>query len=186
MSSFEIVAAVLGVIAVWLTVRQNVWGWPVGLVMVVMYAWVFHDVKLYSDMLLQGVYAVLQLYGWWQWVKGGQDHQGRHVTRLSNAALLGNLLVGALGTIALGYLMSTHTDASQPWLDAGLTSFSLVAQLWMAQKRVECWVLWFVVDVIYVVLFIYKALYLTALLYVLFVGLAARGWFVWRREVATV
>jgi nicotinamide mononucleotide transporter len=79
--------------------------------------------------------------------------------------------------------MHTHTDASLPWLDASLTGFSLIAQLWMAQKRVECWVLWLVVDVIYVGLFAYKNLYLTALLYLVFVGLAARGWFAWRREV---
>jgi nicotinamide mononucleotide transporter len=182
-SSFEIVAALLGVIAVWLTIRQNVWCWPVGLVMVVMYVWVFYDVKLYSDMLLQAVYAVLQLYGWWQWVRGGHNHHGRQVSRIPLPALLGGLTIGLVGSVILGYVMHTHTDASLPWLDASLTGFSLIAQLWMAQKRVECWVLWLVVDVIYVGLFAYKNLYLTALLYLVFVGLAARGWFAWRREV---
>ncbi|TWI52784.1 nicotinamide mononucleotide transporter [Pseudomonas duriflava] len=185
MSSFEIVAALLGVIAVWLTVRQNVWCWPIGLIMVVMYSWVFYEAKLYSDMLLQGVYAVLQGYGWWQWIRGGADHRGRSVSTLQPIPLLTGLLAGVAGSLLLGYVMATYTDASQPWLDASLTAFSLVAQLWMAQKRVECWPLWLVVDVLYVGLFVYKSLFLTALLYALFVGLAARGWYAWRREVVS-
>ena len=56
-------------LAVWLTTRQNRWCWPIGLAMVLIYAWIFFEVKLYSDMLLQVVYAVLQLYGWWQWTR---------------------------------------------------------------------------------------------------------------------
>ncbi|KUM43332.1 nicotinamide riboside transporter PnuC [Pseudomonas sp. EpS/L25] len=185
MSAVELVAAVLGVIAVWFTVRQNIWGWPIGLVMVLLYVWIFYDVKLYSDMLLQVVYAALQLYGWWQWLRGGQHHQGREVTSLVTPSILAGLAVGAGGSLALGYLMGTHTDAALPWLDAALTGFSLVAQFWMAQKRLQCWVLWFVLDVIYVGLFYYKGLYPTAVLYAVFVGLAAYGWLDWRRALAT-
>ncbi|MDR6236738.1 nicotinamide mononucleotide transporter [Pseudomonas psychrotolerans] len=184
MSTVELVAAVLGIVAVWLTVRQNIWGWPIGLVMVVLYVWIFYDVKLYSDMLLQCVYAVLQLYGWWQWLRGGQQHQGREVTSLGGAPIAGGLAVGAVGSLVLGYLMGTHTDAALPWLDAALTAFSLVAQFWMAQKRLQCWALWFVLDVIYVGLFYHKGLYPTAVLYAVFVGLAAYGWLDWRRALA--
>src|SRR5476651_1477355 len=71
MSGLELFAAALGVIAVWLTVKQNPWCWPIGLVMVLVYSWIFFDVKLYSDMLLQVIYAALQLYGWWQWTRAG-------------------------------------------------------------------------------------------------------------------
>ncbi|PTU03992.1 aminotransferase, partial [Pseudomonas sp. HMWF031] len=67
MSGLELFAAALGVIAVWLTVKQNPWCWPIGLVMVLLYSWIFFEVKLYSDMLLQLIYAALQLYGWWHW-----------------------------------------------------------------------------------------------------------------------
>jgi len=184
MSTIELVAAVLGIIAVWLTVRQNIWGWPIGLVMVVLYVWIFYDVKLYSDMLLQCVYAVLQLYGWWQWLRGGKQHQGREVTSLGALPIAGGLAIGAAGSLVLGYLMGTHTDAALPWLDAALTGFSLVAQFWMAQKRLQCWALWFVLDVIYVGLFYDKGLYPTAVLYAVFVGLAAYGWLDWRRALA--
>ncbi|MDA7088008.1 nicotinamide riboside transporter PnuC [Pseudomonas sp. SA3-5] len=181
MSPLELFAAALGVIAVWLTVKQNVWCWPIGLLMVLMYSWIFFEVKLYSDMLLQVVYAVLQLYGWWQWTRGGGQQQGRAVSRLGARAMALSLALGAAGSLALGYLMATYTDAAAPWLDAALTGFSLVAQVWMAQKRLQCWPLWLTLDVIFVGLFVSKELYLTAGLYGLFCLLALQGWLAWRR-----
>jgi len=78
--------------------------------------------------------------------------------------------------------MATYTDASAPWLDASLTAFSLVAQVWMAQKRLENWLLWIILDVIFVGLFIHKELYLTAGLYALFTLLAVHGWRQWQRQ----
>ncbi|MNG19707.1 Nicotinamide mononucleotide transporter [compost metagenome] len=100
--------------------------------------------------------------------------------------MLFSLGLGLLGSLALGAAMATWTDAAQPWLDAALTAFSLVAQLWMAQKRVQCWPLWIVLDVIFVGLFLYKALYLTAALYALFTLIAVQGWRQWRRDPALV
>lgn len=186
MSGLELFAAALGVIAVWLTVKQNPWCWPIGLVMVLLYSWIFFEVKLYSDMLLQLVYALLQLYGWWQWTRPERVEDARQVSYLRAAPMLAGLVVGLLASVALGAAMATWTDAAQPWLDAALTGFSLVAQAWMAQKRVQCWPLWAVLDVIFVGLFLYKGLYLTAALYALFTLIALRGWQQWRRDPALV
>ncbi|KPB30317.1 nicotinamide riboside transporter PnuC [Pseudomonas syringae pv. syringae] len=184
MSGLELFAAAIGVIAVWLTVKQNPWCWPIGLVMVVIYIWIFFDVKLYSDMLLQVIYAGLQVYGWLQWTRHGDGLPVKAVTTLQNSSVLKGLAVGALVSVALGAGMAHFTDAAQPWLDAALTGFSLVAQVWMAQKRVQCWPLWILLDVIFVGLFIYKELYLTAALYGLFTLLAVKGWREWRNDLA--
>jgi nicotinamide mononucleotide transporter len=184
MSGLELFAATLGVIAVWLTVKQNPWCWPIGLVMVLLYSWIFFEVKLYSDMLLQVVYAGLQLYGWWQWTRAGEANTGRQVSRLDGKSIALGLVAGAIGSLLLGAAMAHWTDAAQPWLDAALAGFSLVAQLWMAQKRVQCWPLWVAVDVIFVGLFIYKGMYLTATLYALFLLLAVQGWREWRTDPA--
>ena len=184
MSEVELFAAALGVIAVWLTVKQNPWCWPIGLVMVVIYIWIFFDVKLYSDMLLQVIYAGLQVYGWLQWTRYGDSRPGRAVTALQSGSVLAGLAIGAVVSLALGAAMAHFTDAAQPWLDAALTGFSLVAQVWMAQKRVQCWPLWIVLDVIFVGLFIYKGLFLTAGLYALFTLLAIQGWREWRNDLA--
>jgi nicotinamide mononucleotide transporter len=182
MSGLELFAAVLGVIAVWLTVKQNPWCWPIGLVMVLLYSWIFFEVKLYSDMLLQVIYAALQLYGWWQWTRAGEAYHGRQVSQLDTQPMLLGLAVGAVGSLLLGAAMAHWTDAAQPWLDAALTGFSLVAQLWMARKRIQCWPLWIALDVIFVGLFIYKSLYLTAALYGIFMLLAVQGWREWRAD----
>lgn len=184
MSGLELFAAALGVIAVWLTVKQNPWCWPIGLVMVSLYTWVFFEVKLYSDMLLQVVYAGLQIYGWWQWTRAGTMHDGREVSRLDTRSIAQGLAIGAVGSLLLGAAMAHWTDAAQPWLDAALTGFSLVAQWWMAQKRVQCWPLWIAVDVIFVALFLYKGLYLTAALYAVFTLLAVHGLRQWRADPA--
>lgn len=184
MSGLELFAAALGVIAVWLTVKQNPWCWPIGLVMVLLYSWIFFEVKLYSDMLLQVVYAALQLYGWWQWTRFGETTHGREVSRLDTRSVAMSLAIGAIGSLLLGAAMANWTDAAQPWLDAALTGFSLVAQVWMAQKRVQCWPLWIALDVIFVGLFIYKDLYLTAALYGLFTVIALQGWREWRADPA--
>lgn len=184
MSWLELIAAGLGIVAVWLTVRQNAWCWPVGLVMVLLYAWLFYDWRLYSNLLLQLLFAVLQLYGWWQWTRGGEQHDGRKVSVLALPGLITGLLGGSLGALLLGYLMANHTDASSPWLDAALTAFSLVAQVWMAQKRLQCWALWVAVDLCYVAFFLHSGLYLTAGLYGVFTLLAVSGWLNWRRDSA--
>ncbi|AHG40836.1 aminotransferase [Pseudomonas syringae CC1557] len=183
MSGLELFAAAIGVIAVWLTVKQNPWCWPIGLVMVVIYIWIFFDVKLYSDMLLQVIYAGLQVYGWLQWTRHGNGLPVRAVSVLNSSSVLMGLAVGVLISLVLGAGMAHFTDAAQPWLDAALTGFSLVAQVWMAQKRVQCWPLWIVLDVTFVGLFIYKDLYLTAALYALFTLLAVQGWREWRNDL---
>jgi nicotinamide mononucleotide transporter len=184
MSFLELFASALGVWAVWLTVQQNRWCWPIGLVMVSLYGWIFFEGKLYSNMLLQFVYAALQLYGWWQWTQGGQQHQGVQVSSLSAQGLLLSLLIGTLGALGLGYLMASFTDAAAPWFDAALSAFSMVAQVWMAKKRVECWPLWIALDLLFVALFVQQMLYLTAGLYALFTLLAISGWLTWRRDPA--
>ena len=99
MSGLELFAAAIGVIAVWLTVKQNPWCWPIGLVMVVIYIWIFFDVKLYSDMLLQVIYAGLQVYGWLQWTRHGDGLPVKAVTTLQNRSVLKGLAVGALVSV---------------------------------------------------------------------------------------
>jgi len=180
MSPLEIIASTLGVIAVWLTVRQNPWCWPIGLVMVSLYAWFFFEAQLFSQVLLHGVFALLQLYGWWQWTRGEAGSRRRTVGRASAREVLSGLASASLGAAVLGGLMAHYTEALFPWADASLTAFSLLAQYWMAHKRVQCWILWIAVDVLYVGFFAHQDYWLTAGLYVLFTLLAILGLREWR------
>jgi nicotinamide mononucleotide transporter len=185
MSGLEIVAVIVSALAVWLTARRHLWCWPIGLVSVLLYARIFLVAKLYSDLLLQLIFAVMQLYGWWQWKSGASEQDSRHILpqRLPKRGLLTGLLAGAAGSVVLGYVMASFTDAHIPWLDSALTSFSLVAQFWMARKYVANWWLWIAVDIIYVGVYIYKDLNLTAGLYAGFIVLALIGLRNWRRQL---
>ncbi len=158
--------------------------WPVGLVSVLLYGWVFYGARLYSDALLQMVYAGLQCYGWWQWHRASAHARRPHVRRPRARDLAAALLVGVIGAIALGAIMSRFTDAALPWLDAALTALSLVAQYWMARLYRVNWLLWIAVDLVYVAVYAVRELPLTAVLYAGFVVLAVLGWRQWGRADA--
>jgi len=184
MSLLEVIAVIVSALGVWLTVRRQMSCWPVGIASVLLYAWIFFQAKLYSDLLLQLIFAVLQVYGWWRWLQGKAVDEAVRVEQPSRAMLGYSILAGMAGSVLLGYLMARYTDAAVPWVDATLTSFSLVAQFWMARKYVACWMMWIAVDVIYVGVYAYKILYLTAALYAAFVVLAVMGWRSWRAAQA--
>ena len=183
MSTIEIVAAIFGVVGVYLSVRQNVWNWPVGIVNVGLYVLVFYEARLYADMGLQVIYIGLALYGWYQWLYGGPGRGTLPVTRARPRELVIALTLGAAGAWGIGALLARYTNASLPHLDASLTSASLVAQ-WMAtRKLLENWVLWIAADIVYVGMFIYKRLYPTAALYVVFTVLAILGYARWKASM---
>lgn len=183
MTPLELFAAITGAISVWLSVRQNIWSWPTAIVNVVLYVLVFRDAKLYADMGLQVIYAALSVYGWYQWLYGGEGRTELRVTRTSPrlAALL--TLVAAAGSALLGTLLRHATDAALPFMDSFLSSTSLVAQWMMTKKLLENWLVWIAVDVLYVGMFLFKGLYLTAGLYAVFLVLAVRGYLDWRRSM---
>jgi nicotinamide mononucleotide transporter len=183
-SPLELLAAITGAVSVWLSVRQNIWSWPTAIVNVVLYAIVFWDAKLYADMGLQVVYAVLSVYGWYEWLYGGQGHTQLHVSRTSRPVAARLVLIAAAGSALLGTLLHRTTDAALPYMDSLLSSTSLVAQWMMTKKLLENWLVWIAVDVLYVGMFLFKGLYLTAGLYAVFLGLAVRGYLDWRRSMS--
>lgn len=193
MTSLELLGTVLGIIGVWLMIRQNVWGWPVGIVQVVVYTWVFFDAKLYSDALLQVCFFAIQAYGWWHWLRGEQARDGRSrgalvhvtvpVTRLRARGVAGWLVVGALATVGWGELMRRQTDAALPHWDAFILMFSLIAQWLQARKRLECWAGWMIVNVVAVGVYWAKDLRLTAGLYVVFFAMAVAGHRAWKNSM---
>jgi len=182
-SPLELFAALIGAISVCLSVRENIWSWPTAIVNVVLYALVFYDAKLYADMGLQVIYAVLSIYGWYEWLYGGAGHTELRVSRTGPrlGALL--VLIAAAGSAALGLVLRHATDAALPFMDSFLSSTSLVAQWMMTKKLLENWLVWIAVDVLYVGMFIFKGLFLTSVLYAVFLALAVKGYLDWRRSM---
>ena len=183
MSGLEWVAVAFGVVSVWLTVRQNPWCWPLGMINVTLFAVLFWRERLYADAGLQLVYVAVCAYGWWAWVRGGPGAGPLRVSRVPRRPSLLLLAAGVLLAAVLGLTLKRATDAALPLWDASTTAFSLVAQWMQARKWLENWILWIVVDVAYVGMYLTKGLHLTAGLYAAFVVLAVLGLREWTRAV---
>jgi nicotinamide mononucleotide transporter len=186
MTLIEAIAVFLGIVCVVLTIRQHMACWPTGLVMVVLYVWIFYQARLFSDMALQVIYIFMQVYGWIHWSRGGRRDNTLPIVRLSSRETVVWTEVAILGTVGLGYGMNRWAGAALPYWDAFAAVLSLIAQWFLARKILESWVLWIVVDVVSIGIYTAKALYLTMGLYVVFLGLAAIGLRTWRKEFAKV
>jgi nicotinamide mononucleotide transporter len=173
------------VIGIWLTTKRLLICWPVVLVADLLYLVVFYRSQLYSDALLQLFFVAFTLYGWWHWWRGVRQEGEVRVVPLPRASMIAAIVAGAVGSILLGAL-AVRLHAALPHLDAALTSFSLVASWWGARKHIANWWLWIAVDLVYIGEYIYKDLWLTALLYAGLVGLAILGLRDWRRAAAAI
>lgn len=178
----ETVAALFGIVSVWLSTREHIASWPTAIVNVALYFVVFQRAQLYADMGLQLVYLVLSVYGWYEWQYGGAGRTVLPVSRTTRAQALVLVPLGLAGSLGLGLLLARTTDAALPWLDSALAVTSLLAQWMMTRKLLENWLVWIVADVAYVAMFVSKGLFVTAALYAVFLVLAAKGYFDWRRS----
>jgi nicotinamide mononucleotide transporter len=125
------------------------------------------------------------LYGWWHWWRGVREDGEVRVVPLATRSLLLAVAAGVAGSILLG-IMAKRLHASLPYLDATLTSYSLVGSWWQARKHIANWWLWIVVDLVYIGEYIYKNLWLTAVLYAGLVVLAVIGLRDWQRAPVAV
>jgi len=163
----EWIAALVILANIYLAARQNIWCWPVGVVGVSLYLYVFFTAKLYSDTLLQVFFLVMQFYGWYHWVRGGVDRSTSlaAVKRLTLRQWCWTAAGAAGGTAALGTVMHRFTDAALPYPDAFVATVSVIAQFMMTRKVLENWTLWIVVNVVSIAIYSIKALYPTVGLY---------------------
>jgi nicotinamide mononucleotide transporter len=183
-SWLEIIAMLTGLVGVWLTVKENIWCFPIGIINVSLYALLFltPGVRLYADALLQTIYIILLFYGWTNWAVKKNKIEVIHPIQINKSTLIRVLILTITGTILLSFFLSEYTDASFPWLDSLLTCSSLAAQWMIAKKYIENWIVWIVVDVIYLPLYIFKQLPLTAVLYFIFLIFAWKGYKDWKKN----
>ncbi len=171
-------------IGIWLTTRRSLWCWPITLAADVLYLVVFYRAALLSDALLQAFFVIFTLYGWWNWQRGVHEEGEVKIRALERREALLAICAGAVGSVLLG-IIARRLHAALPYLDATLTSYSLVASWWGARRHIANWWLWIVVDLIYIGEYLYKDLRATALLYAVLVVLAVMGLRDWRRAAVS-
>jgi len=183
MIALEAISAIAGLVSVYLLTRQSIWAWPTGLLSVGVAVVVFYDSFLYSDMLLHVYYVGMNIYGWIHWVKGDDGKGELPVTRMTLAHNIKWIIVTLIGTALWGWTMAANTDAAFPYGDAFTTVASLVAMWMMAQKRLENWMYWFVIDIVAITIYALKGLYLFSGQYAIFLILCVIGYREWTRSM---
>lgn len=181
----EVLGFGTGALCVWLVARQHIANWPIGIANNVFFIVLFAQAGLYADAGLQIVFIALAAYGWWSWTHGGGPGTAealpvRRTTRTEWAWLAA---AGAVATLGLTLLLARATDSTVPFWDAATTVLSLAATYGQCRKLVESWWLWIAADLVYIPLYVYKGLHLTALLYVGFLALCVVGLLGWRRTL---
>jgi nicotinamide mononucleotide transporter len=179
----ETLGFISGAWGVWLQVRENVWNWPVQLVSSALYVVVFFQARLFADTSLNILYVVLYVLGWYWWLRGGENHGALHINRLSRRLAVVLALAGTVATAGLTVFLTSVRD-SAPFLDALTTVLSLIALFMTGRKLLECWWVWIAANLIYIGLYLYKGLALTAVLYAIFAALSVVGLLNWRRLIA--
>jgi nicotinamide mononucleotide transporter len=178
----ELISFVLSIVTVLLNIRRVHWAWLFAIVSSSTYGIVFFKARLYGDAGLQAVFIAASIWGWYEWLRGtGQDDQPLVVTRLDRAGWSWSLAGWLLGFVLLSWFLNAYTDTDVPHMDGFLTAGSLLGTLLAARKKVENWHVWIAVDVLYVGLYVYKGLHLTAVLYAVFVAMAVVGLRTWAR-----
>ena len=198
MSYLEFAGVVSGGVAVWLSARANIWSWPIGAVSVVLFFFLFFQIQLYPDMFLQVFFLITNIQGWWRWThpKPGEEnsHNELKISKMPRRQLVLWAGMGVVGTLVMGtFAQNLHVwlpgvfsqPSAFPYLDSFTTVMSIVATYLMIQKRVECWYVWLLVDVILTYVYFIKGVKVVSIEYGIFCLIALQGAYLWTREYRT-
>lgn len=194
-SYLEFFGTVAGFVAVWLASRANIWSWPLGLINVTLFFFLFYQVQLYPDMFLQVFFFITNLIGWWRWTHPKPFEEDRkkelQVSYLPVRNLVVFSLLGLAGTFVSGTMASRIHDwfpaifplpSAFPYADSFVLIMSIVATFLMIQKKIESWVIWIVVDVVATIMYFMKGIKFVGIEYLIFCFIAAYGLWNWIRE----
>lgn len=181
LSLLETVAAIFGVVSVVLARFAHIGVFPTGLVSTLLYIYICWGAGLYADMGINVWYSLLSVYGWWRWLQPKAGLEERAVSWSSPQLRRASLLLALAAWVVLYFVLRAFTDSTVPVADAFTTAVAIVGMYLMAEKKVENWMAWLVVDVVSVGLYAYKGLYVSAVQFAVFTALAWWGWVSWKR-----
>jgi len=180
----ELAGVLLSILYLILSIRQNIWLWPVGIISSLLYIIVFFESKFYADMGLNGYYFLISIYGWINWSKSKSTHGGSlPVCNVGKMRAVILLLIALMIFFALGYILKHYTDSPIPYWDALTTSGSIIATWMLTKKILQHWIVWIIVDLISMGLYIYRGLYPTMVLFFIYTTMAVVGYVQWKRSL---
>jgi nicotinamide mononucleotide transporter len=181
----ELLSAASCLISIWLNTKRKTAGWPLGLISVVLAAWVYYKSGLFAECSLQGFYLLSGVYGWWRWTGlAGTEPEGKiQAVRVSVTEGFLGLILAFLGSMLIWQILLRVPRAGSPLPDALLTGFSLLAQIWLARGKLENWLLWIFINLGSVLLYLQRELWFFTALYLILLGLAVKGYVLWKKSL---
>ena len=187
----ELIAVLFSVLYVLLAAKVNLWCWPAAFISTALYSYIFYDVTLFMDSLLNIYYLVMAIYGWYCWRTPANKLGLKNTSQITTTDIIQWPLIQhitfGIGLTALslliGYFMAHYTRASFPFWDSATTVFAVFATYLVTQRVLENWLYWIVIDFVSIYLYIAKHLFATAVLFCFYVLIAAYGYFNWRKTV---
>lgn len=181
----EILGALIGFVYIFFEIKASKWMWPIGLITSLFYIVVYFDSKFYADMSLQFYYIFISIYGWYWWINGGKisGKEELPISRINPKQSIYLSIVFVFLLVITYYILKYFTDSPLPFGDAFTTALSIIATWMLAQKIIEQWLLWVVIDLVSVGLYLYKDLYPTSILFLVYSVLAVLGYYQWQKSI---
>lgn len=181
-TTLQVFGVTLALVTIWLDARESIIARPLSLIGTGLALFAYYPARLYAKCLLNVCYIFLNIYGWHQWLYGGQNKTPLQVSKTPPSVLATTVTLGLLASLSLGRCLANYSDAALPYWDSIHTIFCLVAQWMLMRKKLESWLLWIVLDVLYAAVCYQRALYLFSGLKTIYIFLAARGYYAWRQS----
>ena len=180
---FELFAVLCGLLSVWFMKKENILVYPFGVLDVFIYVYICFSAKLYAYAGINVFYAVMSIYGWYNWVRKGPDDESLKITRLKKSHIVGYLCLILVFFVVLRVLLVTLTNSEVPTWDAVTTAVYIVGMWLLARKKIENWIAWIAGDTISVALFAYEKLYFSSFQFLVFTIIAIFGFLEWRNKL---
>ena len=176
----EIIAAIFSLIGVAMAMYKNYLTFTISIIGTILYTYIFYKYQLYADAGLQLIFIIQSIWGILYWKKDEDVGNKETVYLFGWLNSLYLFIATIVVSFVMAYLLKQYTNASMPQLDAFLTSMSISATWLLTKKYRENWIYWIFADILYVGLFFYKEMHITAILYIIFLGMAINGWRKWK------
>ncbi len=185
MQTIEIIGAVIGLLYLYLEYNANKWLWPVGVLMPIVYVWIFFQSKFYADMGINVYYFFASIYGWVRWTKHKSEGAGLPIRHTPHRYIIPILTIGTALFAAIAFILIRFTDSPVPYGDSFTTALSILGMWLLAHKYVEQWWFWFFVNIISCGLYVWKGLYPTSILFAIYSVISVFGYLKWKRMMSS-
>ncbi len=180
----EFAGLLIGLLYLYLEYKANIWLWPVGVIMPLVYIVIFYRSKFYADMGIYIYYFFVSIYGWYIWSKSLKQTDEILISHLPLRYVSKLTVIFLILFAAIACILIRFTDSPVPYGDSFTTSLSIVAMWMLAHKYIEQWLLWIGVNAVSTGLYVWKGLDTTAVLFSIYSIISIFGYFKWKRMMA--